>query len=238
MSETRKVCLYAGGTQSACPRHRWPDLDPEDLDVGDPIAVWTAFIALPRQAQCDDCVRTMLEPPMCDHLVLTATPESYHASPAHILSVSLFLAGLSGWLPAAARDLVALVCADPAAVPVLLDLAEDHASGWPRVEVEWPTRDEHGTGDNPHVWLEVHHEWTDSAGSYIAVRDRQCPCGEFESESGMAVREYRDMEAGRFRREYLGQWVPHERSGDVDPEPRHAPRRAEPDRMTSRTARR
>jgi hypothetical protein len=63
-----------------------------------------------------------------------------------------------------------------------VDLAEDHAGGWARIAVEWPTRDEHGTGDNPHVWFEVTHMgrrvWTEDDGRPM----RQCPCGAYEQD--------------------------------------------------------
>jgi hypothetical protein len=101
------------------------------------------------------------------------------------LPVSLFLAGLSGWLPPLGVELVDAYIADPAASAPLLDFSEDRASGWARVAVEWPTRDAHGTGDNPHVWM-AYGRGDEHRADRAPWGDRKlakrCPCGMFEHE--------------------------------------------------------
>jgi hypothetical protein len=93
--------------------------------------------------------------------------------------VSILCAGLSGWLPAAARDLVAAVCADPAAVPVLLDFAEVQGE-WRRVDVEWPRVERH-----EHRWMAYESGVPTDGDRHAFLIEhgaRRCPCGVFEHE--------------------------------------------------------
>jgi hypothetical protein len=128
------------------------------------MATVPVFRWLPPQAVCAHCARVV--------------PSV--VGPAEILSGSLFLAGLAGWLPAAARDLVAAVCADPGAVPVLLDFAEE-CGEWARVEVEWPRIERH-----EHVWMAWERGDDERAIRGVAPGDEiwRCTCGVFDREDG------------------------------------------------------
>jgi hypothetical protein len=215
MSETRKVHMaghheaHSNRLQSRCGRYRsaHPVILSGDFMLH---AHWTdalsrfdrphfasraVFVDLPRVAQCEMCRRWH-------------APHS--ASPAHILSVSLFLGGLAGWLPAAARDLVADVCAGAVdLVPVLLDLAEDHASGWERCEVEWPRIERH-----EHVFF------NERIGG-VRTGALRCTCGAYTSgDSRCADRAcqrehgHRGLHMSRSWDERLGEIV--DEWGDVD----------------------
>lgn len=55
-------------------------------------------------------------------------------------------------------------------------LAEDYAN-----RREWRDADPHGTGNNPHVWLPCEPVWQSDASGSLVLRQRQCPCGRYET---------------------------------------------------------
>jgi hypothetical protein len=181
MSETRKVCLSASPRLRTWSRCQTPQA--VVVDGGGVLVDLSVWRVLPREAQCRSC------------LAHGASRE--RASPAHILAVSLFLGGLAGWCDAQLTSLIADATLDPAAAPVLLDLAERRSlhmvGSWEARSVEWPTRDEHGTGDNPHVWLDTGRWMPGRNGAQIATR--QCPCGAYEGSAAASPRMFvRDPE--------------------------------------------
>ena len=108
------------------------------------------------------------------------------ASRDHILSASLFCGALSGWLvdPMLRSLLGAHIAGDTAALPVLLDLAEerglDQPGNWQRVELEWPAATGHG-----HVWLPC-ESGIDADRlaryQYVFGSVRRCTCGLLEKD--------------------------------------------------------
>lgn len=186
----RKVCaLLNNPTPSidvaACGRCVAWDIATGRYTVEDDIVPSAVWFCLPRAIQCDACAARCESIEFAQDSVRWSLRPSIEArgyaaaTHAHILSVSLMLGGIAGALDRTLADLIAAhVAGDPAAASVALDLAEERgldAGLWSAVEVDWPVRDEHGTGDNPHVWLPVKrehdgHRWTSPVW-------RRCPCG-------------------------------------------------------------
>lgn len=89
-------------------------------------------------------------------------------------------------------DLAALLRAgstDPAALEVALDHVEARGlylpDAWPTdAGVEWPRVNEHGTGNNPHVWFLCFEEAEGGGRGPFIAWSQQCTCGLFETEHG------------------------------------------------------
>lgn len=114
MSETTRVCLDAGM------RYPWPACD-RNADRP-PILPFAGWCLLPRSAQCGRCVNFV----GLGSRMVGKQPPSMSATRSHILSVSLFCAGLHGSLDATLRALLAQYLAgDDSAGSIALDLAEE-----------------------------------------------------------------------------------------------------------------
>jgi hypothetical protein len=189
MSETqRKVCLVSTYLSNAFAIH-----DTVCGANGGGVT-WSEFRLLPQQAQCPACVAS----PAGLHSPPNRQAE-YAASPQQVLSVALFCGALAGALDSTTRALIAAHVTgdgDADALPVLLDRAEDlgldgPAPQWAEERQTLLEVDQHGSGNNPHVWL----PWRtgDEARCWKTLADvggpsrlrrsvHRCPCGLFEHE--------------------------------------------------------
>lgn len=176
-----------------------------------PLAAW---VNLPRDVQCGACALAVATPLRWETVGRSAKRQEIqaevsklsrsHATTLHILSVSLFCGALAGALDPTLADLIA----DSAGHAVALDLAEErgmHEPGyrWPEGERRgWREVDEHGTGNNPHVWLPVPngvHVWHDFADGAVTLMEaplEQCPCGRY-AHGGRGARQEVRQSSGR-----------------------------------------
>lgn len=81
--------------------------------------------------------------------------------------------------------------ADPEGAPILLDEIEGAwltRDGWflPVADRDWPERDDHGAGDNPHVWFPCKRSERrisfERGITEIEVDDHRCTCGMYKSQ--------------------------------------------------------
>jgi hypothetical protein len=98
--------------------------------------------------------------------------------------------------------LLRLNAADPDEEAVLLDYLEGIGAhrpefAWPAQEPrEWLDVDEHGTGNNPHVWLEKLTTWQ-AGEATINIVSHQCTCG-------LTLIQHRMHEVARISHESMG----------------------------------